>query len=380
MDDFGELIDGSKPIEVELDAYVIAESHRVWKASAGKTHRFYKAVRDAHTVFPDVRGLDGLEGAPSTWRDEDLLPLIAADRWERELASRERGNKPQSAEGIGAQDRGVLTFLKRLWHEAAKGDLVVVPAEGYRENVLIGEFLTEAGDIRRVEAKDGEFTGGFYGRPVAWRIGLPKLLLDEDLIAALHTRAAVFTLGETEKESVYRLAYSNFVYKGRFVAEFRTTKNRFTAEDHAVLATWLNAFDVLRDSIERGETRPESFAELGLEKLPDERAAELKIDIQSPGEVFVRSVSPFALSLMALFALSACDSKQVGDNRVTVRLKHVGGHDNAIEKAVEEDVNAIKAALGEARIEQQANLARRARGDAYVSTRATLKFEGKGSK
>lgn len=382
MSEFDDILGSSETFEVELDAYVISPSHRVWKASAGKTHRFYKAVRDANTVFPDVRGLDALDGEPTSWTDAQLLAVISGDRWERELESRERGNKPQGTAGISKQDRGVLTFLRRLWHEAAKGDLVVVPAEGYRENVLIGEFLTEAGELRKVEAQDGEYSGGYYGRAVAWRIGLPKLMLDEELIGALHTRAAVFALGETQKESVYRLAYGNFVYRGRYVAEFRTTKGKFTAEDHAVVATWLNAIDVLHDAWMHGQDDRSgySFAELGLEKLPDDRASEVKINIQSPGEVFVRSTRPLALSMMAIFALSSCDSKAVADNHITVRLKHVGAHDGSVQEAVETDVNAIRVALGQARIEQQARLASRAQDDALLSTKATLKSSpGKGN-
>lgn len=370
------------PIVVELDAYVIAPGHRVWKASAGKTHRFYKAVRDSNTVFPDVRGLADIPGHPSEWTDPQILAAIAADRWARELASRDRGNKPQGSEGVSQQDRGVLTFAKRLWREARKGDLVVVPADGWRENVLIGEFLTDAGEVRTVEANDGDHVGPYVGRPVNWLIGVPKIELDEALISALHTRAAVFTLGESQKEAVYRLAYSNFYYDGYFVSEFRTTKERFTAEDHAVVSTWLNAFDALRNSIDRFADNREgtSFEALGLEKVPDDYAAEVKIDIQSPGEIFVRSAAPFALSLMAMFTLSACDSQQVVDNRVTVTLKHVGDPGNGVQQAVEDDVNSLRVALGQSRIEAQGNLAERAKVDALVTTKATLKSGAKKSK
>lgn len=371
--DFEDLLGGSS-LEVELDAYVLPNSHTVWKATAGKTHRFYRAVRDANTIFPDIRDLETLGDDPSKWKQEDLLKAIADDRWQRELVSRARGNQEQSSEGINKNDRGILTFANRLWLEAKKGDLILVPAEGWREPVLIGEILSDAGDITKIEAQDGDYTGTFFGRRVSWRAAVHKADLSDELIAVVHTRAAVFPIAESLKEEVYRLAYGNFVYKGNFVAEFRTSKERFTAEDSAVVGTWLNALDVLRNALESGDSREgETFAELGLDKLPDELAAELKINIQSPGEIFVRTTGPFALALMTLFALGGCSAQAVDKNAVTVRLKHVGGGDPAVQQQVEKSVSAIKTALGEKRIEKSNLLVARAQKDAMVSTRATLK-------
>lgn len=362
-------------LEVELEAYVIPADHTVWKATAGKTHRFYRAVKDANTIFPDIRGLAEL-GPASTWTDAAILSAIAADRWHRELISREKGHQERGSEGVSKEDRGVLTFAKRLWFEAKRGDLIILPADGWREAVMIGEVLSDPGDIVSVDAQDGEYSGRFFGRRIAWIKGVSKTELSEDLRKVVHSRAAVFPAPETVKEEVYRFAYGNFVYKGAFVAEFATSKERFTAEDSAVVGTWLNAMDVLRNALANGDTRPnESVAELGLEPLSDELAAELKIDIQSPGEIFVRTVGPFALSLMTLFALGGCSAEEIDKNAVTVNLKQVGAGDPNVSQQVAADVNAIKTALGENRVEKANALIIRAQKDALVSTKASLKIK-----
>ena len=363
------------PIEVDLDAYIIPDDHRVWKCSPGKTYRFYRSVRDANTIFPDVRGLDQLQGSPSDWTDPQLLQVISDDRQNREAASAARGNKVVVHAGITKSDRGVLTFLKRIWFEAQRGDLVVVPAEGYDKEVLIGELLTEAGALRRIEASDGEYQGIYFGRPVAWRLGIPKFELSADLIKALHTRAAVFTLGESRKRDVYRLAYGNFVYKGDYVAEFRTGKEHFTAEDAAVITAWLNGLQVLRHSLDNGggARDGEAFYDLALDQLPGDAGGDLKININSPGEIFFRTGKPLALSLMVLFALSGCDAHQVVNDGVTVHLKSVAGAANDPQQEVEADVNGLATALGENRLEVVNGLGKRASKDALVSTRATVK-------
>lgn len=137
--------------------------------------------------------------------------------------------------------------MKGLLFEAKRGDIVVVPAEGYDKDVLIGELLDEAGDFRHVTATDNEREFVYFGRRVAWRNKIPKRLLDADLIKAIHTQTAFFQLGRSLQESVYKLAYRNFIYRGSYVSEFHTSKGKFTAEDHAVVSTWINGFDVLRN-------------------------------------------------------------------------------------------------------------------------------------
>lgn len=360
---------------VDLDAYVIPDDHAIFKCSPGKTYRFYLAVRAAKVVFPDIRGLDQLDGDPDQWTDAEILDVIAADRWQRELVSRARGNQDQGHEGVSKIDRRNLTFLKRIFFEGKKGDLIVVPVDGYAKDVLIGELLTDPGDVRGVEAKDGDYTGVYFGRPIRWRSAVQKLVLSEELIKALHTQTAVFALGRSVHEEIYRHAYANFVYQGHFVAEFRTAKEKFTAEDMSVVSTWLNGFDVLRNAM-AGNVQiadGDSFYKLGLQNLDDNLAAELRVNIQSPGEISVRSATPFALALMAMFALSGCESKQVINDGVTVHLKAVGGASKDVQTDVESCVSDMAIALGECRLDEAAGLGIRSEKDARVSTSATLK-------
>lgn len=366
-------------IVVELDAYVISDDHRVFKCSPGKTYRFYKEVKRANAVFLDIRGLDQLSENAENWDDKEILKIIADDRWNREVQSRERGNEPVGQEGIGKSDRTKLGFLKALLFEAKVGDLIVVPVDGYNKDVLIGEVLDPPGDFRSIVAQDEEADFVYLGRRVQWRAGIPKRLLSEQLIKAIHTQTALFMLARDLHEEIYRLAYQNFVYRGEFAAEFLTAKEKFTAEDHAVFSTWLNGFDVLRNTQQSPSDRLPSFYELGLTSLDDALAADVRIDIQSPGDIFVKSVGPFAMALMVFFALPSCDSQQIIDNGVTVKLKVVGSSDGT-NASVEQCVNSMAIALGVARLDEACSLSDRAAKDAKLTTRATLKSGTKESK
>lgn len=363
-------------IVVELDAYVLPDDHAIFKVSPGKTYRFYQEVRRTSVVFLDIRGLDDLAGDPVNWSDVDVLKTIANDRWARELISRERGNEPKGSEGITKTDKTRLGFLKALLGEAKKGDLVVVPADGYGKDVLIGELLDEPWTTVPVESADGEDGAFVYvGRRVRWRAAQPKRLLTGDLIDALHVQTALFQLGRGLHEEIYRLAYRNFVYRNNYVSEFYTSKNHFTSEDSAVLSAWLNGFEILRNRIEANApaSLPASFAQMGLSKMPDNAAADLTININSPGAFVLKSKSAFSLALMTMLPLSACDSKQIIDDGVEIHLKTVGSADSTCKIDVEDEVKNYAATLSYNRLEEACELGRRAQDDAKVTTKARLK-------
>ncbi len=362
-------------IEVQLAASIIPDDHQVWKFSPGKTYRFYNAVRDARKAFLDIRGLDQLPRDPFEWVDDDVLKVISEDRWNREIQSRQRGNQAHGSEGVSKEDRKRLTYLKELIFEAKLGDLVVVPVDGYRKEVLIGEIVSEPGKVDEIIAKDGEFTFSYVGRPVRWLAGIEKRKLSGALLEKLHSPTAMFLLGKSIRHEIYEFAYGDYVFDGEFVASFHVGKDKFTAEDSAVVSVWFNAIEVLQDSIDRGKTGnlPESFYAMGLEALADARASELNINVNSPGSFSFRSKDPFALALVALFALSACSPQQVVNDQVTVKLKTVGGAGHGCQQQIEDSVKAMAGALGAKRAEDMCKLGVRAANDAKMTVSATLK-------
>lgn len=373
--DLFDLLPKASAIKVELDAYVLPDDHSIYKVSPGKTYRFYEHVRNANAIFLDVRGLGDLIGEPHEWNDDEVVRAIADDRWARELKSQARGNEPKGTSEISRSDRTKLGFLKALLGEAKKGDLIVVPAEGYSKEVLIGELLDEPWKVTTVTAQDGEdglFT--YIARRVRWRAKRPKRLFSEDMIAALHTQTAMFLIAQSLHEEIYRLAYRNFVYRNMYVAEFYTSKQHFTSEDSAVLSAWLNGFEFLRYQIESSASSlPSSFLIMGLSKLPDELAADLSININSPGSFVLKSKSAFTLALMTLLPLSACDAEKVIDDGVQVELKTVGSAQSTCTIEIEDEVKTYAETLSYKRLEEACELGRRAHDDAKVTTRARLK-------
>jgi len=366
-------------IVVQLDAYVIPDEHLVFKFSPGKTYRFYNTVKDAKTAFLDIRGLDALDDDPKHWDDKALLKLIAEDRWTRQLARAKRGYDTVGSAAVSRIDRRNLTFLKELVFDGKKGDLVVVPVDGYMKDVLIGEFTTDPGDVKRVIAKDGDYQHEYRGRPVRWLSAVEKRLFSGEMLKKLHNPNAIFVIGKSQRNEIYRHAYGNFVYDGEFISEFHTSKHKFTSEDSAVASMWFNGFDVLRHSMATNQqsSMSDDFYGMGLAKLPDRDAAELRININSPGAFGMQSKDTFAFALMAFFALSGCEAKDVINQGVTVQLKTVGKAPKNCQLDIENTVNGMATALGDKRLQQACDLGVRAEKDAQMNTSATLKSGAK---
>ncbi|WP_199555490.1 hypothetical protein [Sandaracinobacteroides hominis] len=362
-------------IEIDINAYVVPSDHRVFKCSPGKTYRFFETIQDSRAIFLDIRGLDVLGTRPDQWNWQSALEIVSADRWDRELESRSRGNKPSSSQGINKTDRRNITFLKQLLLEAKKGDFVIVPVEGYTRQILIGEFTTNPGSARSVEAVDAGTSRNFVGRSVKWHNGVEKRRLSESLIKVLHTQTAVFLLGKDLYPEVYKWSLGDYIYNDLHNADFSTTKDKFTAEDSAVISVWLNGFEALRHALETDcvQTLPGSFAAMGLMKLPDVTSSELTVNINSPGAFSIRYHGRFPIVLMAMLTLSSCSPGDVASSQIQINLRQIGDAPTDCAFQISRETESYIQALAYPRLEEVCKLGARAKADASLRTNARLK-------
>ena len=368
-------------IEVQLNAYVLPIDHKIWKCHPGKTYRFYQAVREANAVFLDIRGLTELPGDPETWDDKATLKLLAYDRWTRELNRIRYDGKPKGSPEISKIDHRNLTFLKGLLFEAKKGDIIVIPAEGWRRDVLIGEFLDEPGVVKSYEARDDDATHTYIGRAVKWRAMQEKRYFSSDLVTMLHTPTAFFALPKSLHEEIYRIAYENFIIGDLFSATFSTSKQHFSTSDSAIIGTWFNALSAVRGAIENGKSIDDlSYLDLGLRQSDNPTEGELAININSPGEYILRSTGPFALAVMGLYPLMSVDAQQLATSSVRVHLQTVGSADDSCSLRVEQSMKGMIDTLSISRLQEACKVGKRAESEATLRTSARLKSATKGYK
>ncbi len=345
------------------------------KCFPGQTYRFLEAVREAKTVFLDVRGLDNLSDDPSEWDDSQVLSIIAADRWARELEKEEKGAQSRGSAAIGPQDRRVLTFLKGMLLEAKRGDLIVLPADGYRREVLIGQLLDEPGTVEKIRAADREEIREYVGRRVKWLPSKEKREFHEDVIKSLHSTSAFHTIHKNVRREIYEVAYGNFVVDDLYVATFKTTKQQFTTSDNAVVSVWFNALAAAY-SANVGDAAVaiagKSFSDLGLIRSAEAERGELSIDIASPGSVLLHSAGVFALAAMALFPMMQLDAAVIAATPITVHVHTVGSATGSCALNIAKAAHGIAQTLSVTRLQHACEIGQRALSEATLHTAARL--------
>ena len=360
---------------VNLDAYIIPDDHKIYKLFPGKTYRFHNMVKDAAVAFLDIRGLEQLPENPEQWDDKEVLKIIADDRWNRELERISRGAKAQGGPGVNRTDKRNLTFLKGLLLDAKKGDLIVMPADGYTRDVMIGELVDEPAKTVRVDAADGEATFTYVGRRVRWLAARQKRFFSQAVIDLLHAQTAFFSFPRSHHEEIYRITYENFVYGDVFVSTFETTKQHFTSDDNFSVSLWFKSMSSLRHVVETdGEKRlaKKSFYDLALLPTPDTQQDELSININSPGHFLLRSAGQFALVVMSLFILAMASPDAAFGGDVVVQAKVVGNANPECLVELSHKTRVYLETLGLERWETACNVAVKAREEATLETAGRL--------
>lgn len=368
-------------LEVKLDAYIVPDDHHVYKCFPGKAYRFYELVRDESAVFLDVLGLNQLDQDASRWTRQQIVDTIRSDRQKREADMIARGRKPPrrtgySATGYSRTDRRDTTFAIGLYQTAKQGDLIVVPAEGYQRDVLIGELLDPPGKLVPITAKDSDGQVLTYmARRVRWLGRQPKRLFTDELIGLLHSQTAFFDIGRRFYETMYEIAYENFTFGDVFVASFKTSKQHFTSRDNLIVSVWFEALSAIRDAVESGNTdflKDSTFFQIAVAAKASTES-ELSININSPGEFILRSTREFALVAMTIFAMAVAQPTAADAQNVHVQAKVVGSASTECLGKIDESVKRYIEALGAKGWREACKTAVEARDSATLKTEAHLK-------
>lgn len=372
-------------LEVMLDAYIVPDDHHVYKCFPGRAYRFYNLIRDERAIFLDILGLDKLDADATKWTKREIVDAVRLDRTQREQDMIAKGRTPPvrtgySKTGYSRTDRRDTTFAIGLYQTAKKGDLIVVPAEGYQRDVLIGELLDHPGKLVEVTAKDSDGRPLKYmGRRVRWLGQQPKRLFSEDLIKVLHSQTAFFDIGRQFYETMYEIAYENFTYKGIFVASFETTKQKFTSRDNLLVSVWFEALAAIRDAVDSDNpaaVRDKNFFDIAVSAKASAES-ELSININSPGEFVLRSTKEFALVAMTIFALAVAQPTAAEAKTAVVHAKVVGNASKECLGTIDESVRRYIEALGAKGWREACKAAVEARDSATLKTDGHLYIKPK---
>lgn len=366
-DEFADVLE-PPPISFEIEGVVIPDNHSVYKLFPGKTYRLAKAMHETRHAFLDIQGLASLPLTPLEWDDETLLSVISLDRIMREGESHgKRRGKGRSRD----QDKKRLRFLKGLFFEAKRGDLLLVPlGEGFSSQIAIGELEDEAGDIRIIEYTSNDDDYITYGRRVKWLSRVYRNQLSSELLKSIHSPTAFHVLKRSWHEEIYVSAYGTFTYDDIYVAKFQSEKETFSAQDWGNIGLLFNGFSVVHDHVAVSDQVDENFYELA---LSEESSATIELRRNSPLSVIVRTVGPLAFSAAVMFS-GAAEGKSADQlQNVKVTARRVGDAGNKCKIEVPPDVAAAAIGLGKGHFDTFCRVRKRVEEEAMVKSPARLK-------
>jgi len=356
-------------LTIELDAYALPYSHKVYKCFPGEGYKFYDVVERESVAFLDIRGLDELPANPAAWDEPEIERAI---EWDLTSRGPRRSGRKRRRRQSGVIKRNA-NFVKGLLLEVKRGALIVVPPPGYRRDVLIGEVIDDPGTPVQVRATDGEHEFTYLGRRVQWLARIEKRLLKREVLDRLHTAQAFFHIGDSLQEDIYSVAFENYVWRDKFVATFRTEKRHFSSADNLVSSIWFNGLVAVDQAAGSGRALgARSYVEAALQ-AEGARGNELELNINSPGTILMRTAGPLALASMAMLPLSPAEASQVANGEARITLKAVGGSDPTCQLQVEAAVADYVRSLGPELLLEQCEFGKKAREEATLKAKVHLK-------
>ncbi|MDO9712472.1 hypothetical protein [Paracraurococcus lichenis] len=382
---------------IDLNTRIVPPQRQVWRLFPGKKYRFLQSFERQHSVFLDLPGLQ-LPDGPITSDLPDLDARILAARAIEPWAARaaQLARQGRTDEIPDPPDRDIAAYAdKRLPKEAhtdkgavigffaraAIGDLVVVPDAIPTRRVLIGEFID--GPERRTSVILPEMYGDepMPARLVRWYPPVNELELSAELSTVLRRPNAFTLLGQSFHQEIFDHSYGTYYADGVYATRLWTEAERFTTEDALSLSLLSRLASTVAQAQEAGLSDPVQIAHIWqvLEVDVAERfLLDLKVNINSPGSLALKSRTLAPLILAALFSLlttaSAAEPQPNPNGAKVVNTAATGTPDPcapAVDEAVREALSYMQYDVWRNACLRAKSLAEhpRMRGDSRAATR-----------
>lgn len=269
----------------------------------GSNYKLYKDFKDQNLIIADLLGLELTKGI----QFKDQLDIVAQMHRARRIRSTINRDVEQASRNINdynkyVKDRSIVQMLRiarGFFHDARKGDLVVVPPNSFSENALIGELLDEPEAF--VTTKVARYgLESLYARRVKWLAEIQKGKLPTHLLDVISKPSAITLVRKDVRAPIYRAAYGSYVYGDEFRSRFDLEKIS-PSEDIYIQSFFKFITENYRISKDGGEAlsfRDAAFARSNAYEL------DLQTNINSPG--FFNLISQYASPILIAIFLEVC--------------------------------------------------------------------------
>lgn len=311
-------------IRIDIRTKFIRDDVRIFIVRPGAHYRLFQLFSDQQIIglelpdlnLPQFRTLDEIEDLNAR-----ILRSVAIRRWF--AAGQPVGSFPSQVEhfmdqGLDNASSQFSRYIRGLFQDMKKGDIIIVPPRSFKEMALIGELIDEPN--RTVNISSPVYPDlPLNGRRVKWLARIPKSDLPPKTLDQLQKPSVMFLLERSAWPRILRHCYGSYSTNQEFSSRFEITEERFQTTDDFLIQAFFNFVTANTDRVDRELEDLLSLTEAAFEDLrlisPD-----LYTNVNSPGGISLKSSSITPIVIAVMLSLAAVVGPEAVDAAVNNQI------------------------------------------------------------
>lgn len=309
-------------INIDIRTKFIRDDVRVFVVRPGAHYRLFQQFVDNQVVgielpalnLPQFGALDEIEDLNAR-----ILRSVAIRRWF--VSGRPDGGFPGPVADFLPFDLDHAStqfarYVRGLFQDMKKGDIIVVPPRSFKEMAVIGELIDEPNEA--VSLLSPVYPDlPLNGRRIKWLARIPKSDLPPKTLDQLQKPSVMFLLERAAWPKILRHCYGSYSTEREFSSRFEITEQRFQATDDFIIQAFFNFVTANTDRVERELPDLLSLPEAAFEDLR-QVSPDLYTNVNSPGGISLKSLRITPIVIAVMLALAS----QVGAEAVDAAINN----------------------------------------------------------
>lgn len=299
-------------IRVDIRTRFLTDDQRCYILFPGAGYRYYGAMQEQGVVFLDLPGFP-LAPGEDLRKAEDLVKRVAVSQriahWHR--SERPADNlPPRTTEELKRfrntpAQQNLAGLAKGFFHQIKRGDIIIVPASRYEEDVLFGEIDSNDVVFAKVQQYPEE---RIPARRVKWIAKRSRASIPNWLEQKIPSPNPLRQIERAHFEDIFDIMYERYFFDRHFACKFNVSSKEFSALDNFLFQQIVLYVAALHEHRQEGNIKEIKNSSISLvvskiefsEDIPDQR-----ISINSPGHIVVYSSNIIPLVAGVMMTLAA---------------------------------------------------------------------------
>lgn len=319
----------AKTIAVDIRTRFLRDDQRCYIVFPGDGYRYYSKMKRDSVVFLDIPGFP-FDPKEDLRQAKDLAErVVVADRisqWHRDGSPVDKKPPRRVADlrnyKITKSRQQFAGIVRSFFHQIKAGDIIIVPPQGYDDDVLFGEVTAADSTLVAVPQYQDEL---IPARKVRWLAKVPRGEIPSWLERKIPSPNPVRQIEKEYFTDIFDIMYERYYYDGNFVCKFNVRSTEFSSLDNFLFQQIVLYAAALHENNQEDNIKDIATTAISIvvsqlnfsEDIPDQR-----ISINSPGHIVVYSKNIIPLVAGVFMALSVLSSSATDIHKIPIVIEN----------------------------------------------------------